>query len=52
MGPTVPDFEADPTQLERPNWAAWSAADHWDMRRLNDEGRRRHRAACIRIGWP
>jgi len=50
MGPTVPDFEADPTQLERPNWAAWSAAYYWDMRRLNDEADADTEAACIRIG--
>ena len=31
----VPDFEAEPEQLERPEWAAWSAADYWDMRGLN-----------------
>lgn len=31
----VPDFEADPEALTDPKWAALSAADYWDMRRLN-----------------
>lgn len=31
----VPDFEADPAALEEPKWAAWSAADYWDMCGLN-----------------
>lgn len=31
----VPDFEAEPEQLATPRWAAWSAADYWDMRGLN-----------------
>lgn len=31
----VPDFEAEPEALEQPKWAAWSAADYWDMRGLN-----------------
>jgi putative chitinase len=35
LGAAVPDFEADPEQLERPEWAAWSAADYWDSRGLN-----------------
>jgi putative chitinase len=33
--PHAPDFEADPAALEEPQWAAWSAADFWDRRRLN-----------------
>lgn len=32
---SVPDFEAVPGALEQPEWAAWSAADYWDMRGLN-----------------
>lgn len=35
LGDRVPDFEADPVLLELPEWAAWSAADYWDMRGLN-----------------
>lgn len=31
----APDFEATPEALEMPKWAAWSAADYWDMRGLN-----------------
>lgn len=31
----IPDFEATPEALERPEWAALSAADYVDMRRLN-----------------
>lgn len=27
----VPDFEAEPTKLTLPRWAALSAADYWDM---------------------
>jgi putative chitinase len=34
-GARVPDFEADPEALAGPEWAAWSAADYWNMRRLN-----------------
>lgn len=36
LGAAVPDFEADPEELERPRWAAMSAADYWDMHKLND----------------
>lgn len=35
LGPGVPDFEADPDALQRPEWGAWCAADFWDMRGLN-----------------
>ena len=35
LGPTVPDFEAEPQALEQPQWAAWSAADYWGWRKLN-----------------
>ena len=38
---TVPDFEDEPTELARPQWAALSAADFWDEHNLNelaDEG--------------
>ncbi|MGJ7555920.1 glycoside hydrolase family 19 protein [Variovorax sp. RB3P1] len=31
----VPDFEAEPEKLAEPQWAALSACDYWDMRRLN-----------------
>ena len=31
----VPDFEAEPTKLTLPRWAALSAADYWDMKGLN-----------------
>lgn len=31
----VPDFEADPDALLKPEWGAWAAADFWDMRGLN-----------------
>ena len=31
-----PDFEDRPELLEDPRWAAWSAADWWDSRKLND----------------
>jgi putative chitinase len=34
-GATVPDFEAEPDQLERPHWAALSAALYWRTRNLN-----------------
>lgn len=37
----APDFEAEPEALELPLWAAWSAADYWASRGLNelaDEG--------------
>lgn len=30
-----PDFEAHPEQLAEPRWAALSAGDFWDMKRLN-----------------
>ena len=33
--PNVPDFEADPTALELPEWAALSAAWYWHSRGLN-----------------
>jgi putative chitinase len=35
LGPDVPDFEAEPEQLEHIRWAVWSAADYWDWRGLN-----------------
>lgn len=41
-GESVPDFEAEPEHLQLPRWAALSAADYWDWRRLNalaDTGR-------------
>lgn len=31
----VPDFEAEPTRLAEPQWAALSAADFWDEHGLN-----------------
>jgi len=31
----IPDFEATPEVLERPEWAALSAADYWDWKNLN-----------------
>ena len=31
----VPDFVAYPEKLAEPQWAALSACDYWDMRRLN-----------------
>lgn len=31
----VPDFVEHPEQLADPQWAALSACDYWDMRRLN-----------------
>ena len=34
-GHDAPDFEAAPHLLSEPQWAAWSAADYWDMRGLN-----------------
>lgn len=34
--PEVPDFEASPAELERPLWAALSAALFWKERKLND----------------
>jgi putative chitinase len=33
--PDVPDFVAEPEKLAEPQWAALSACDYWDMRRLN-----------------
>ncbi|MGJ3704657.1 glycoside hydrolase family 19 protein [Variovorax sp. AFSI2.2] len=33
--PDVPDFEAEPEKLAEPQWAALSACDYWDMRKLN-----------------
>lgn len=32
----VPDFEVVPDQLERPNWAAWSAAQFWTANGCNE----------------
>ena len=32
----APDFVAEPEALERPEWAALSAADYWKDRRLNE----------------
>jgi putative chitinase len=49
MGPDVPDFEAEPEQLEAGKWAAWSAADYWAMRRLNDLADDDTEAATVRI---
>jgi putative chitinase len=49
MGPDVPDFEAGPEQVEAPKWAAWSAADYWAMRRLNDLADEDTEAATVRI---
>lgn len=34
-GATLPDFEADPSLLEQPLWAALSAGDYWDRENLN-----------------
>lgn len=31
-----PDFEQEPERLEEPQWAALSACDYWDMRRINE----------------
>lgn len=36
IGEEVPDFEAEPELLEQPRWAAWSAADYWGWRKLNE----------------
>lgn len=33
--PACPDFEKDPSQLEKPFWAMMSAGDYWEMRNLN-----------------
>jgi putative chitinase len=33
--PDVPDFVEQPEKLAEPQWAALSACDYWDMRRLN-----------------
>ena len=49
MGPDAPDFEAEPEALEQPRWAAISAADYWDMRRLNHEADADSEEACRRI---
>jgi putative chitinase len=35
LGQSVPDFEAEPEQLERPYWAAMSAALFWRVKGLN-----------------
>jgi putative chitinase len=32
----VPDFEREPEKLAETQWACLSAADYWDMRRLNE----------------
>lgn len=32
----VPDFEEEPARLAEPEWAALSAADFWDDKKLND----------------
>lgn len=37
----VPDFEAEPEALERPFWAAMSAALYWRVRKLNGFADRR-----------
>lgn len=34
-GLACPDFEADPTALTQPVWAAWASAAFWDSRSLN-----------------
>lgn len=34
-GSGVPDFEADPQALTLAPWAALSAGDYWDMRKIN-----------------
>jgi len=36
VGEVVPDFEVSPELLAHPKWAAMSAADYWDMRKLNE----------------
>ncbi len=36
LGPQVPDFEAAPSLLCQPLWAALSAADYWLDRRCNE----------------
>lgn len=36
LGEEVPDFEAEPELLEQARWAAWSAADYWGWRKLNE----------------
>lgn len=35
-GYRCPDFEQEPERLEEPQWAALSACDYWDMRRINE----------------
>lgn len=35
-GHDCPDFEAFPEELETPKWAAWSAADYWSWKKLNE----------------
>lgn len=35
LGIRVPDFEAFPEKLCDPEWASYSAADYWDMKRIN-----------------
>ena len=35
-GMDCPDFVARPEALEMPQWAALSAADYWDMRKINN----------------
>ena len=36
----VPDFEVSPELLAQPKWASLSAADYWDMRKLNEKADR------------
>ncbi len=36
VGFRCPDFEQEPELLEEPQWAALSACDYWDMRRINE----------------
>ena len=50
----VPDFEAEPTKLTLPRWAALSAADYWDMKNLNqvaDAGRFKAITKAINGGY-
>lgn len=36
LGRGAPDFEAKPAELERPEWAAWSAAAWWAIHGCNE----------------
>lgn len=36
VGRGAPDFTAEPEAMERPEWAAWSAAAYWADAELND----------------